>query len=99
MSAVFTVPNDSGLVALCPHCVEQRMSDPRAPELERLDVGVISGTCHDCGGGFCLCRGALSRCDVCPRKNSPVVVQRLTAYTFKVPEPAPTVPVLAEVGE
>ncbi len=97
MAAVFTVPSDAGLVALCPHCVEQRLSDPRSPELVAIEVGVISGACHDCGGGFCLCRGALSRCDVCPRKNAPVVVSRLTAFMFKVPPERETVPVLAEV--
>lgn len=83
-----------GVVALCSHCARERAADLDGPELERLSVGVVSGVCHDCGGGFCLCRGVLSRCDICPRKNARVVLSSLTAYAFRVPPAAPTKPVL-----
>lgn len=92
MAATIEVEEGVGVVALCAHCAEQRMSDLGGPELEKLDAGVVSGVCHDCGGGFCMCRGALSRCDICPRKNAPVVVSKLTAYAFRIPPAAPTVP-------
>lgn len=78
-------------VALCKHCSAQRRADPCGVELEAVAVGVISGCCHDCGGGFCLCRGHLA-CDYCPRKNATVIVDELIPWRVVVPPPPSTIP-------
>ena len=81
-------------VALCAHCAAQRHASEGA---ELADVGsiwgpvVVSGVCHDCGGGFCLCRGQLG-CGRCPLMNAPCVVQGLALYRRIVPPPPSTRP-------
>jgi hypothetical protein len=77
--------------ALCEHCAEQRQANPGAIALERLPLLVLSGCCHDCGGGFCLCRGHLA-CERCPRKNARVILEALSAWRVVVPAPPPTQP-------
>jgi hypothetical protein len=67
-------------VALCTHCAKQRDADPSSPELVAAPAAVLSGVCHDCGGGFCLCRGILE-CDRCPRRNA-----------LRLPPPPSTIP-------
>jgi len=78
-------------VALCRHCSAQRVADPCGVELAPLVVAVISGCCHDCGAGFCLCRGQLA-CGRCPRKNARVIVDELLAWQILVPAAPETVP-------
>lgn len=78
-------------VALCRHCAQQRESDPSAPELVAAPAAILSGVCHDCGGGFCLCRGVLD-CSRCPRRNAPVILQSLTCYALRLPSPPSTIP-------
>lgn len=90
---VVTWMSDRGAacVVLCAHCADQRQADPSAAALEALRAPVVSGCCHDCGGGFCMCRGSLP-CELCPRRNSPVLVQGLTFFRLLVPPAAETVP-------
>ncbi len=78
-------------VALCAHCSQQRRSDPGSAELEEVATCVISGCCHDCGGGYCLCGGYLA-CERCPRKNARVILEKLTVWRLVVPEPPSTQP-------
>lgn len=78
-------------VALCAHCARQREADPCGVELAPSHLGVVSGYCHDCGGGWCECRGHLP-CDYCPRRNSPVVLSGLKLYAVVIPPPPPTMP-------
>jgi hypothetical protein len=89
----------AGAAALCEHCARQRQAAVTigGPELSALGVVsgdafvplvVVSGCCHDCGAGYCLCRGQLA-CERCPRKNARVIVQSLTLYQLAVP-PAPS---------
>lgn len=81
-------------VALCEHCARQRAASATfgGPELEPLAVvAVVSGCCHDCGAGYCLCRGQLA-CERCPRKNARVVVQALAIYRMVIPRAPSTVP-------
>lgn len=89
-------PGESWVV-LCSRCVKRREGGA-GPALFLLSLGVTSGCCHDCGGGFCMCRGALE-CDLCPRRNTPVVVDGLSCFRFTIPPAAPTLPVLAEQGD
>ncbi len=76
-------------VALCRHCARQR--DAGGCELEGLAVAVVSGCCHDCGGGFCLCRGSFP-CELCPRRNAPVILEALAVFALVVPPPPSTLP-------
>ena len=78
---------------LCSHCERQRSASINGPELVALGLAVVSGCCHDCGAGYCMCRGTLP-CELCPRKNSPVIVEGLTLYRLDVPPPASTRPAL-----
>jgi len=95
-----------GAVALCEHCARQRAASVTSggPELEPLAVGrsqypfVVSGCCHDCGAGYCLCRGQ-GACERCPRKNSRVIVQALTLYRMVIPRAPSTVPAPLGGGE
>lgn len=88
----FGSPGESAVV-LCQHCERQRSAELGGPELVALGMAVVSGCCHDCGAGFCLCRGSL-RCELCPRKNSPVIVDGLTLYRIEAPPPVSTRPAL-----
>lgn len=85
-SALSIVSPGESWAVLCPECHAARdASGALAP----LGMIVVSGCCHDCGGGYCLCRGALS-CDLCPRRNSPTVIQSLTLYRI-TPASSPAV--------
>ena len=105
--AHFSVPMPL-CVALCDHCAKQRQatSPIGGPDLVLLrsvswdgragvevQPTVLSGFCHDCGGGWCLCNGRLP-CDNCPRRNSPVVLGGLSVYAISVPPAPPTLPTL-----
>ncbi len=78
-------------MVLCQHCERQRSAELNGPELVALGLAVVSGCCHDCGAGYCMCLGALP-CELCPRRNSPVIVQGLTLYKMLVPVPPSTQP-------
>ena len=92
MTAQPSAPLD--VLRLCDHCAAQRQAELAGPSLEALAVGVVSGCCEDCGGGFCMCGGA-RWCERCPRKNSPTIVTRLRAYRPHVSR----TPVRSPLGE
>lgn len=85
-------PLEPPCVALCANCWIARRREPSPATLVHVpNAPIVSGTCHDCGGGWCECRGRLP-CELCPRKNSPVIVLSLRLYTLVVPPPPDTVP-------
>ena len=88
----FNSPGESW-AALCPYCEKQRSASLSGPELVPLGLVIVSGCCHDCGGGYCLCRGQLP-CELCPRRNSPVVLSSLALFRLDCPPPPSTRPAL-----
>lgn len=93
-----TVDTHDRGVALCEHCSKQRQAsgsvlEPLAGVVDgrASHLFVVSGCCHDCGAGFCLC-GGFADCERCPRKNARVVVQALTLYRIVVPRAPSTIP-------
>ncbi len=79
---------ECGRVALCASCYRDMIEDPDAPELEPVSLGVVCGYCHNCGAGWCECRGMI-RCDYCPRRNSPVILMTCLVLYRIVGPPAP----------
>lgn len=83
---------DAGRVALCARCSEQHRGDPNGIAIEALAVCVHAGYCHNCGAGWCECRGTFP-CDYCPRRNSHVILsQPLTLFRIVVPRAPSTIP-------
>ncbi len=86
------VDQDGGRIALCSHCAEQHRANPHTLPLEALPVCVHAGYCHDCGAGWCECRGTFP-CNYCPRRNSHLILsQALTLFRIAVPRAPSTIP-------
>jgi len=82
----------TGRIALCSFCADQHRADPNAIAIEPIPVCVHAGHCHDCGAGWCECRGAFP-CNYCPRRNSPVVLlSPLVLYRLLSPRAPSTMP-------
>lgn len=80
-------------VALCAFCAKQRRAASAfgGPSIDAMPFVVVSGCCHDCGAGYCLCGGHLD-CERCPRSNARVIVQVLTLYRLQLPRTPSTIP-------